>query len=275
MNGEPSGLARISRAFEQIRSEQRAALMPYYTLGYPDPDTSVQVVRSIAGAGADLLELGIPFSDPLADGPTIQHATQIALQSGMTVERSLALTGQIRTAGVQQPILLMGYYNPILSYGVDRFAAAANAAGADGFIVPDLPPEEAGEMGAACDENGCALVFLLAPNAADARIRTVAAATTGFLYLVSLTGVTGARAAIPPGLQDFVHAARKETAAPIAVGFGISTPAQAARVGELADGVIVGSALIQAVRSAREDGRDPAEAARQLVSALKEALVLR
>ena len=186
--------------------------MPYFTLGYPDIPTSEAVVRAIAAAGADLIELGVPFSDPLADGPTIQHSTQVALEQGMTLARGLALTSRLRAAGVTQPLLLMGYVNPILAYGVARYVADAAAAGADGFIVPDLPPEEAGELEAACRAHGLALVFLLAPTSTPERIAAVVSHATGFVYLVSLAGVTGARDQLPPDLAAFVGRVRGATA---------------------------------------------------------------
>jgi tryptophan synthase alpha chain len=242
--------------------------MPYYTLGFPDPASSLEILLAIAGAGADLIELGLPFSDPLADGPTIQRSTQVALQNGATTARCLELVSELRRGGVVQPLLLMGYYNPILAYGVSRFVERAASAGADGFIVPDLPPEEAGELEVTCRERGLALVYLLAPTSPPARIETVAARTTGFLYLVSLTGVTGARSAIQDGLEAFVRRVRQVAHTPLAVGFGISTPAQAREVGRLADGVIVGSALIDAV----ERSPDPAGAAAAFVASLREAL---
>ena len=210
----------------------------------------------------------MPFSDPLADGPTIQHSTQVALEQGMTLAEGLALTSRLRAAGVTQPLLLMGYVNPILAYGVARCAADAANAGADGFIVPDLPPEEAGELEAACRVHGLALVFLLAPNSTPERIAAVVSHATGFVYLVSLAGVTGARDQLPPDLAVFVDRVRGATSLPLAVGFGIATPEHAAAVGALADGVIVGSALIKAVAAAA----DPAAAAGRFVRALSEAL---
>ena len=267
------GLARIAGAFATARAEGRAALMPYFTLGYPDADTSETVIRTIAAAGADLIELGVPFSDPLADGPTIQRSTQVALEGGMTVVRCLALTGHLREAGVSQALLLMGYVNPIIAYGATRFVADAAAAGADGLIVPDLPPEEAGahgagEIEAACAAHGLALAYLAAPTSTDERLATLAARTTGFLYLVSVAGVTGARDGLPPDLAAFVGRARAVARTPIAVGFGIATPAQARAVGQLADGVIVGSALINAVTGAA----DPPAAASSFVGGLRAAL---
>jgi tryptophan synthase alpha chain len=263
-----NGLERIEQAFAHARRAGRAALMPYFTLGFPDPETSLKVIEAAAEAGADLLELGVPFSDPLADGPTIQRSTQVALSQGMTVMHCLELTAALRQRGVKQPLLLMGYANPILAFGLERFAAQAKASGADGFIVPDLPPDEAGELKAACQKHGLALVFLLAPTAEEERIEAVAAHTSGFLYLVSLTGVTGARDGLPDGLQAFIQRVKSVASTPVAVGFGISTPEQAQAVGSMADGVIVGSALINAV----EGAADPARAAGRFISGLRHAL---
>lgn len=263
-----NGLAHIKRTFENARAGGRAALMPYFTLGYPDPNTSLEIIEAVAQAGADLIELGIPFSDPLADGPTVQRSTQAALEQGMTVGACLELVVQLRRRGVSQPLLLMGYYNPILSFGVERFVVAAKKAGADGFIVPDLPPDEAAELKAACQEHSLALIFMLAPTATEARIAVVAAQTSGFLYLVSLTGVTGARQSLPPDLQAFIQRAKASTVTPAAVGFGISTPEQARAVGKMADGVIVGSALINVVEAAAE----PAQAAGRFIADLRQAM---
>jgi tryptophan synthase alpha chain len=263
------GLDRIVTAFAAARAENRAALMPYYTLGYPDGPTSEAVIRAVADAGADLIELGVPFSDPLADGPTIQRSTQIALERGMTVAGCLASVGRLRAAGVRQPLLLMGYVNPIIAYGPARFVRDAAAAGADGLILPDLPPEEAGEIAAACAAYGLALVCLAAPTSTDERLALLAERTTGFLYLVSVAGVTGARAGLPPDLADFIGRAHRVAQTPIAVGFGIATPAQARAVGRLADGVIVGSALINAVAAAA----DPPAAAASFVGGLRDALL--
>jgi len=263
-----SGLERIEAAFHQAQQQGRAALMPYFTLGFPDPQTSLAVVQAITSAGADLVELGIPFSDPLADGPTVQHSTQVALEHGMTVQRCLEMTAALRQQGVQQPLLLMGYYNPILAYGIQRFAQDAAAAGADGFIIPDLPPEEAGALKAACREYDLALVFLLAPTTTTQRMQEVTSQTTGFLYLVSLAGVTGARDSLPADLEAFVRMVRQSASTPIAVGFGISTAAQAQAVGQMADGVIVGSALVRVV----EKAGIPEQAAAEFVASLRRAL---
>ena len=263
-----NGLEHIYNVFASARSAGRAALMPYYTLGFPSPQLSVEVVTSIARSGADLIELGIPFSDPLADGPTIQHSTQIALEQGTTLGGCLEMAAAVRRRGVSQPLLFMGYYNPILTYGIERFAAASARAGVDGFIIPDLPPEEADEMEAACHRHGLALVFLLAPTSTPERIAEVAARASGFIYLVSLTGVTGARADLSVDLEGFVERVRGASSSPLAVGFGISSPRQAQAVGRLADGVIVGSALIDAV----EHSRNPGQAAAAFIQSFRAAL---
>ncbi len=228
-----NGLDHITLTFDRLRDEKRPALMPYYTLGYPTADESLAVIESLAWSGADLIELGVPFSDPLADGPTIQHSTQVALEQGMTVRRCLEMVKQIRDRGVNQPLLLMGYINPLLAYGVERYAAHARAAGADGLIIPDLPIEEARPVEAACRANGLALVYLASPASPRKRLAALAAHSSGFLYLVSLTGVTGERAALADGLAEFVARARSVARTPLAVGFGISTPEQARTVAGL------------------------------------------
>jgi tryptophan synthase alpha chain len=262
------GKQRIAAAFAAAKKESRAALMPYFTLGYPDASLSAAIVEAIAQAGADLLELGIPFSDPLADGPTIQHSTQVALNGGMNVRGCLEIVASLRRSGVSQPLLLMGYVNPILAYGTSRFIQEAARAGADGLIIPDLPPEEAGEAEQLCRDHSLALVYLLPPTAGSDRLQVVAKRSSGFLYLVSLTGVTGARSTLPPDLEKFIQRARQATDLPLAVGFGISTVEQARLVGAAADGVIVGSALIDQVRNSM----DPVKAGADFISALLEAL---
>jgi tryptophan synthase alpha chain len=263
-----NGLEHISQTFANTRAEGRAALMPYFTLGYPTPEDSLSILQAIAEAGADLIELGIPFSDPLADGPTIQRSTQVALERGMTLGRALEITAELRSRHVSQPLLLMGYYNPILAYGVERFVRQAAIAGVDGFIIPDLPPEEAAALEAVCRDSQCALVYLLAPTSKPERTADIAARSSGFLYLVSVVGVTGARENLATDLDSFINRARRVSNVPVAVGFGISTPDQAQTVGRLADGVIVGSALIEAVSGSTR----PAEAAARFVRSLRKAL---
>lgn len=236
-----TGIRRIEAAF----AKGWPAFMPYSVLGYPSREASLAVVRAVVAAGADLLELGVPFSDPLADGPTIQAATQKSLENGTTLGDCLAMTRELRAEGIETPAVLMGYVNPILAYGVARFVAEAAAAGVDGLIVPDLPPEEAEEIAAACAEQGLALIYLLAPTSTPERIKLVAEKSSGFIYLVSLTGVTGARSDLAPGLANFVSRVRAVTDKPLAVGFGIGSGLQARAVARLADGVIVGSALVK------------------------------
>jgi tryptophan synthase alpha chain len=255
-------MSRIQTAFTR-----RPALMPYLTLGYPDFETSLACVQAATEAGADLIELGVPFSDPLADGPVIQHSTQVALENGITVKKCLAMTEELRRRGLTIPLILMGYYNPIFSYGLSRFVGDAATAGADGFIVPDLPLEEAGELEGECQARGLSLIPMLAPTSARERIAQATQRATGFIYLVSLTGVTGERQALPEGLKELVSRVKESAKVPVAVGFGISTPAQAAEVGAFADGVIVGSAVIRAAGS-----EEPIRNVKNFIKKIHEAL---
>ena len=261
------GAARIEAVFQAARGEGRCLLIPYLTLGYPTPRASLALVRAVTEAGADIVELGIPFSDPLADGPTIQRATHVALEQGMTVTRCLESAAALRCGGVQVPFLFMTYYNPILAYGEAPFCRACRESGVDGLIVPDLPLEEAASLQEACEREGLALVFLLAPTSTDERIRKVAGRSRGFIYLVSVTGVTGAREHLPPDLAAFVQRVRRQTDQPLCVGFGISLPEQVQEVARVADGVIVGSAILE--RAAKEDG---IEQVGSFVSTLRRAL---
>jgi len=263
-----NGIERITAAFQTAKNNGRAALVPYFTAGYPTLEASIQIVSAIASSGADLIELGVPFSDPLADGPTIQHSAQAALQEGMTLRKTLEMVRGLRRSGVTQPIILMGYANPFLAYGLAAFTKDAREAGVDGVIVPDLPYDEGGELEALCRAEGLAVVYMLAPTSSPERICGACARTSGFLYLVSLTGVTGARTGLPADLADFVGRVRVSARTPVAVGFGISTPEQARAVGKIADGVIVGSAVINAASGAD----DPARAAGLLVQSLRGAL---
>ena len=263
-----SGLTHVSSAFQSTLAAGRAALMPYFTLGFPNPQASLEITEAIAYSGAVLIELGMPFSDPLADGSTTQHSTQIALEQRITVADCLELTAELRSRGVTMPLILMGYFNPILAFGVERFVAEATDAGADGFIVPDLPLEEAEAMQSACAEHQRALIFMLAPTSTPERMTAVTERGAGFLYLVSLIGVTGARSDLPSGLQAFVQRVREQSSIPLAVGFGVSTPAQAQAVGSIADGVIVGSALINAVEGAEDLPQAAAGFVRDLRSAM-------
>lgn len=261
----------MTKPIEQITSafnQGRPVFMPYFTLGYPDYETSLDVVQSCVEAGADLMELGIPFSDPLADGPTIQHSTQVALQGGMTVARCLSAVQELRGRGLKIPFLLMGYYNPILAFGVARFVKEARAVGVNGFIIPDLPPDEAAELEELCRQNGLGLIYLLTPNSSAERIRLITKRSTGFVYLVSVIGITGARTTLPPHLRGFIQRVRAMSKSPLAVGFGISTPEQAHAVGQFADGVIVGSALIKAASQAMDPPLAAANFVREMCKAI-------
>ena len=244
------------------------AFMPYFTLGYPDYRTSLEIIQSCAEAGADLMELGMPFSDPLADGPTIQNSTQVALENGMDTKKCLHAVSDLRKRGITIPLMLMGYYNPVLAYGEERFVEKAAESGANGFIIPDLPPEEGASFEDHCRHNELALSYLLAPTSTEARMKLVSKRASGFVYLVSLTGVTGARLELPTYLQDFVTLVRRHVTHPLAIGFGISTPEQAQEVGKLVEGVIVGSKLISIAR----DSDDPTMACGQFVSDMTAAL---
>jgi tryptophan synthase alpha chain len=246
---EPPAL-RIGQAFAQARREGRCALIPYFMCGYPSRELSIAAALAAEAGGADLIELGIPFSDPLADGATIQHAGHVALAGGTTVAGCLEITRQV-AAHCNRPLILMGYYNPLLAYGLDDFCRAAAAAGACGLIVPDLPPEEAGPLQECARRQGLALIFLIPPTTPDERIARIvqvaAAEPRGFLYCVSLSGVTGARASLPPHLQSFIARVRRQAAPyglPLAVGFGISRPEHIGEIARYADGAVVGSALV-------------------------------
>ncbi len=261
-----AGLPAIAAAFARARAEGRPALMPYWSLGYPDVETSLCVIEAIARAGADLIELGVPFSDPLADGPVIQRANQIALERGITVSRCMQIAARARASGVSAPFLAMGYLNPVIAYGEARYVADWQAAGADGLIVPDLPPEESDALKRVCDERAMALVQFTAPTSTEARIAIAARYATGFIYIVSVAGVTGARDRLAEGLRDYVERVKAHaTGKPVVVGFGISKPEHVREVGQFADGVIVASALLRHAG----DAPDPARAAYEFVRSLR------
>ena len=257
---------RIQTAFHH-----RPIFMPYFPLGYPDLETSIGVIEALAQNGADLIEVGLSFSDPLADGPVIQHATQIALENGITIKKSLEAVKELRSRGVEIPLVLMGYYNPMLAYGLERFVCDAADAGVDGFIIPDLPVEESEEfvsVAAADRERSLPLIPMLAPTSSAARMERIARNATGFIYLVSVTGVTGERKSISDGLGDLISRVREHTSAPVCVGFGIGTPEQAKEVGKMADGVIVGTACVRTI--GRSD--TPVETAKQFAADFRNAL---
>ncbi len=240
--------------FARARAAGRPALIPYITAGDPTLEASREVALALTEAGADIIELGVPFSDPVADGPVIQRASERALRQGVTLEHVLALAAEIRR---RSPVglLLFGYVNPFLRLGWGRFAQAAAAAGVQGVLATDLIPEEAAEYRQALAQRGLEPVFLAAPTSPAARLAAIAAASRGFLYAVSRTGVTGAREQVPPGARDLVARIRRHTTLPIALGFGLSTAAQVEEVGRFADGAVVGTALVAAVHAAvQRDG---------------------
>lgn len=241
--------------FERCRADGRAAFMPYLTAGYPDPGETVALLLALEAGGADAIELGVPFSDPMADGATIQHANYVAVEKGVSFGDCLDLVRAARREGLRAPVILMGYYNPILAYGEERAARDAAAAGADGFIVVDLPPEEAGRFLAACRGADVSFVPLVAPTTSGDRIAKIADAAGAFLYCVSVTGTTGQRTSLPAELPAFIARVRRQTELPLAVGFGISSREHVEAVGRIADAAVIGSAIIATIDAADEAHR--------------------
>ncbi len=261
-----NGKENIGQAFVKASSEGRSALVMFVTSGFPAFDSTVGVIKAIADAGADVIEFGVPFSDPLAEGPTIQKSSHASLEAGTTPQSCLDAVRDARAAGVKTPIILMGYYNPILAYGLAEYCSAVAEAGADGLIVPDLPTPEAGPLLDECDRHGIALVPLMALTSTDESIALACQRASGFIYCVSVLGVTGARASMSERVTDLVRRVRKQTDLPVAVGFGISTPEHVAAVSEYADGAVIGSALVNAVADGEPAGA--AERAGKFVKSL-------
>ena len=245
-------MSRLAQAFAGARAAKRAAFIAYLCAGDPDFETSLAACRAVIAGGADILELGVPFSDPLADGPTNQWAAQRALEGGMTAARVLELVRRLRRES-QIPIVFYTYYNLVFANGVEAYVRAAAAAGVDGMLTLDLPPEEAGEVIAAARAHGLDTVFIVAPTTPEARLPRITAAATGFIYYVSREGVTGVRAQLAEGIAAAVARIRRHTSLPVAVGFGISSREQVAQVAALADGVVVGSALVNIIRDHAAD----------------------
>ena len=269
MNAPPANSTRISQRFAELRASGELGIIAYITAGDPSLDATHKFVLALAEAGADVVELGIPFSDPLADGPTIQRASERALRAGTTLAGVLDLVCRIRQSS-QVPLILFGYYNPIFQMGVEKFAAAASSAGADGVLVTDLTPEESVDYRHILAAHHLDTVFLGAPTSTDERLSTIAAVTSGFLYLISRTGVTGAKDALPDDLPALLRRARAVTNVPIAVGFGISLPGHVSVLGGLADAAVIGSALVSEIENAKSvDAAATALAAR--IRSLKEA----
>lgn len=265
-----AGAARLHRAFGERREQGSAALVTYVMGGDPDLGTSRAMALACVDGGADVLEIGVPFSDPVADGPVIQRAAERARAAGTTLTTCLDLVNALRRE-TDVPIALMGYWNPVLAYGEERFLEDCQEVGVDALIVPDLLPEEAGPFGALARAAGVASVFLLAPTSTAARRAAVVGATTGFVYFVSVTGVTGARKELPPELAAQVAKVREESTVPVAIGFGVSGPEQARSLAGLADGVVVGSAIVDRI-AAGGPRKARAERVRRFVASLRRGL---
>ena len=247
---------RIETRFARLKDEGRPGLVTFVTAGDPDYETSLEILKGLPAAGADVIELGMPFTDPMADGPAIQLASQRALKAGQTMRRTLDMVRRFREQDDETPIVLMGYYNPVYIYGNDRFLKDAREAGVDGLIIVDLPPEEDEELCLPALDAGLNFIRLATPTTDDARLPKVLANATGFLYYVSVTGVTGTREPDISSVEAALARIRRHTDLPIAVGFGVKTPQQAAAIGRVADGVVVGSALVSAIaRTLDDEGR--------------------
>jgi tryptophan synthase alpha chain len=260
---------RIDKRFQELKAKGETAFIPYITAGDPTLERTEEIVHALEAAGSDIIEFGIPFSDPVGDGAVIQEAAQRALRHGASVRGILGLVKKIRRTS-QTPILLFSYFNPLLAYGLADFAQDAAAAGADGVLCVDLPPEEAREYKAALDANGLCTVFLTAPTSTDARLALIAEKCTGFVYYVSRLGVTGERAALADDLAEALGRIHRHTSKPVAVGFGISTPEQARQVAGLAEGVVVGSAIVHLIANEGDSPEMPGKVER-FVKALVDA----
>lgn len=269
--------ARIDARFAALKAQGRAAFVAYVMAGDPDAQTSLEILKGLPGAGADLVELGFPFSDPMAEGPPIQKASQRALKAGMTLNGTLDLVRRFREGDQATPLILMGYLNPLLTHGLEAFAKDAAAAGVDGVIVVDCPPEEADPLCDALDANGVALIRLATPTTDDERLKVVVRRTSGFVYYVSVAGVTGVKEADASAVAPAVARVRKAAGLPVAVGFGIRTPERAAAVARVADAAVVGSVLVDEIAGALERNAPPVpkvlETARALAQAVRDARV--
>jgi tryptophan synthase alpha chain len=264
-----TGTPRIAARFAALRAEGRGAFIPFLEAFDPDRETSMTMLRGFPAAGADLIEIGVPFTDPMADGPIVQRAGQRGLKAGATLAGTLGMVREFRAQDQATPIILMGYYNPILSYG-DAFCADAAAAGVDGLIIVDVPPEEADEIEPTARATGLDMIRLIAPTTDDARLTKVLAATTGFVYYVAITGITGTRSASTALLADAIPRIRRHTNLPIAIGFGVRTPEQAADAARIADGAVVGSALIETLAAdLDEEGRARPGTAQKVLDEVK------
>ena len=263
-------MSRISQTFEQLRRANKKALIPFITAGYPNLSATRKLILACETGGADLVELGVPFSDPMADGPMIQYASEKSLARGTSLGDILRLVATVRKK-TAIPIILMGYYNPFFKFGLERFTREAQNAGVDGVLIVDLPPEEAADMKRFTDRAGLDLIFLLAPTSGPERIDTIVKHATGFIYYVSVTGVTGVRSTLDRTIKKQIETIRKKSALPIGVGFGISTPEQARTVARWSDAVVVGSAIIQII-SQSGSAQETLQRTGHFIRALKKVL---
>jgi tryptophan synthase alpha chain len=267
-------VSRLEATFARLRGEKRTGFVAFLTVGYPSVEDTLRLVPALIEGGADVIELGIPFSDPLAEGPTIQRSSHHALQQGVTPAVCLDVVSRLRAAGVEAPLVFMGYFNPLLAYGIERFCGDAARAGADGIIPVDLPPEESQRLHDACRASGLDLVYLLAPTSTDERIKAVAERASGFIYCVSLTGVTGARDELSPHLTEFIARVRRHSPLPLAVGFGISKPKHFRAVARIADAAVIGSAIIDEIdRSGPSERASNVKAYAEVVTGRRRAAV--
>jgi tryptophan synthase alpha chain len=255
--------SRIASTFADLRQSSQTGILPFVTAGFPHMNITEEIVVALAEAGANGFEIGVPYSDPLADGPTVQHSSQVSLRNGTKVRDCIDLVRRLRERGVTVPLVLMGYYNPIVRYGVERYVADATAAGADGFIVPDLPAEESDPLHAACRKYGRDLVYFVAPTSTDELIGQVARRASGFIYCASVKGVTGARDQMSMSLGEYLDRVRAKTDVPLVVGFGVSRPEHVVEIGQHADGAIIASAMLNYLEDFPED-RHPERAVHYL-----------
>ncbi|WP_433942880.1 tryptophan synthase subunit alpha [Paenibacillus sp. SN-8-1] len=262
-------MSRIDQMFARLREQGECALIPYIPVGYPTAEGSESLIRTIAESGADLIELGVPYADPLADGPTIQEASLAAVSNGINLKSCISMVRTLRDKGLETPIVLMGYCNSFLAYGLDKLADDAKEAGIDGFIIPDLPSTMAKPYVEIFEARGLQNIFFLAPTTSEAREAAVVEQGQGFLYCISVTGVTGERKSLPAELRNFIHQARQVTELPLAVGFGISNEDHVREVSEYADGAIVGSALINVIK--HSESHEVEAKVGEFIRALKQA----
>jgi tryptophan synthase alpha chain len=264
-------MTRITKVFQELRANNEKALIPYITAGDPSLEITKKLIFQLEESGADIIELGVPFSDPMADGPTIQRASERALANNVSLKDVLDLVSEVRMY-TEIPIILFGYYNPFFIYGAEKFSEDAKRVGADGVLIVDLPPEEVDELRVHINKTGLDIIFLLAPTSTEERISLITKKASGFIYYISLTGVTGARISLDSRIEEHVARVKRFTDLPIGVGFGISTPAQAGTVAKWADAVIVGSAIVKTVEENLKDP-DMVKKVGEFVKSLKKGIV--